>query len=285
RVLEKISRDPSLSDSPRLRYEAERELEIEQESLYRTIPPGGAKAYLFIGLADARSPGANPRVTLRYRVNAGSNDPTAIYRVRFYINQVLFERQVALAASQTLLFDKRLIDEDGTVTLVVENDRENPRELAFPPDGLEVLYSSGDYATNFVRIMFVMWVKLGFTAAVAIAASTFLSFPVACLVAMTVLFAAESAGYLKESLDYYVSMTKDGIDYVALVVRVIAVPISRVFQVYAELKPTAKLVDGRLLGWGPLLSSSLVLIAWAAAVLGLGWAIFRQRELATYSGR
>lgn len=262
------------------------EIASAQEGTYRTVPPGSAKLYLFTGLQSARAASAPEMVTLRYRINAGSNDPAQIYRVRMSINQEEFERQVALGSSQTLLFDKELIAPDGTILLGVENSGENEREISFPPDGLEVLYVAGGYEVNFLRIFIVMWIKLGFTAAVAIAAATFLSFPVACLVAITVLLAAESAGYLAESLEYYYSAsTEGGIDPVAVVVRGIAVPISRAFRLYAELKPTARLVDGRLVGWGSLLGAIAVIGVWSIGVLGLGWAIFRQRELATYSGR
>lgn len=262
------------------------EIASAQEATYRTVPPGSAKLYLFTGLESARAASAPEKVTLRYRVNAGSNDPAQIYRIRMSINQEVFERQVALGSSQTLLFDKGLIAPDGTILLGIENSGENEREIAFPPDGLEVLYVAGGYEVNFLRIFIVMWIKLGFTAAVAIAAATFLSFPVACLVAITVLLAAESAGYLAESLEYYYSASSaEGIDPVAVVVRGIAVPISRAFRLYAELKPTARLVDGRLVGWGSLFGALAVIGVWTIGVLGLGWSIFRQRELATYSGR
>lgn len=277
--------NPTLRATPALYAEIEQDVRQAQEAQYRMIPPGMAKVYLFTGLEAARRPEAPAKVTLRYRVNAGSNDPAQIYRIRLFINGVPFERQVALGASQSLLFDKELIAQDGTIMLGVESAPENPREIAFPPDGLEVLYVAGGYEGNFVRVACVMWIKLGFTAAVAVAAATFLSFPVACLVALTVLMAAETAGYLTEALEYYVAETREGFDYFAFAVRLIAVPISRVFRLYAELRPTARLVDGRVITWDAFASSAAVLGAWTAGVLGLGWAVFRRRELATYSGR
>jgi hypothetical protein len=163
---------------------------------------------------------------------------------------------------------------------------ENIREISFPDDGLEVLYVAGGYDANFFRIMLVMWVKLGFIAAVAVAAATFASFAVACLVALTVLFAAESAGFLTGALEYYSSTTREGnTDYFALLVRVVAVPFAGLFRSYAELKPTTNLVDGRLISWGSLIGTLIMLGTWTAGMLGIGWAIFRQRELATYSGK
>ncbi|MBL8747116.1 MAG: hypothetical protein JNK58_12275 [Phycisphaerae bacterium] len=285
RIRDRTSADPTLVVTQSMRESIINEVMTTLETQYRTIPIGSAKVYLFTGLSAARAASAPPKVTLRYRINAGSNDPAQIYRIRMMVNQAVFERQVALGSSQTLLFDKELIPEDGSILLGIENSAENEREISFPPDGLEILYVAGGYEVNFLRVFMVMWIKLGFTAAVAIAAATFLSFPVACLVALTVLLAAESAGFLGESLEYYYTVSKEGIDPFAMVVRGIAVPISKAFKLYADLKPTAKLVDGRLVGWSSLLGAMAVIGMWTVAVLALGWSIFRQRELATYSGR
>lgn len=285
RISDRKSTDPTLVVTQALRDEIVDQVATSMETQYRSIPVGSAKIYLFTGLESARAPSAPDKVTLRYRINAGSNDPAQIYRVRMLINDQIFERQVTLGSSQTLLFDKDLIADDGTILLGVENAAENEREISFPPDGLEVLYVAGGYEVNFLRIFLVMWIKLGFIAAAAIAAATFVAFPVACLVSITVLLAAESAGFLGESLEYYYSASKEGIDPFKIVVRGIAVPIAKAFKLYAELQPTAKLVDGRLISWGSLFGALAVIGLWTLAVLGLGWAIFRQRELATYSGR
>lgn len=285
RVRDLQASDPSLEVTQDLRQKTFDEVLSTQEALHRTVPAGSAKVYLFTGLGAARQAGAPPKVTLRYRVNAGSNDPAQLYRLRIAIGDQMFDRQVALGSSQMLLFDKELIADDGSVLLAVENSGEGQRELSFPPNGMEILYVAGGYETNFLRIMLVMWFKLGFTAAVAIAAASFLAFAVACLVSMTVLLAAESAGFLTDSLQYYLSKTQDGIDYFAVLVRLIAVPIAALFHSYAELRPSSKLVDGRLVGWNTLGTSMLSIGLATAAILAVGWAIFRKRELATYSGR
>lgn len=285
KVKELLDRDPNVSDSPELRASLLSDVLLQIEQRYRTIPPGGTGRYLITGLKDAKRAEGESKVTLLYKLNAGSNDPSKLYNVRFLINRYPFTRQIALSGVQSLLFDSSLIRDDGTIDLEIQSRPDNDREITFPPEGLEVLYVAGGYELNFIRIVMVMWIKLGFIAAVGIATATFLSFPVACLVTIGVVFCAESAGYLNESLEVYTSMTKEGIDYVAVVVRAIAIPIAYTFKIYADLRPTESLVDGRLIGWGALVSSMAVLGAWTLAVLGLGLAIFRQRELATYSGR
>ncbi len=324
-VANRLASDSSLSDTPALRRELRQELtdqfetaidnaiqaEIEDaenraggplratpsamrnfrrevldrwESRYRTVPLGGMQTYLFTGIDPPRGRD-RASLTLQYNINAGTNDPSKVYRVFFDINGQQFERQVALDAAQRMLFHPDLVGDDGIVQLTVLNAEGNDRDISFPPDGLEILSIAGGYELNFTRIMFVMWVKLAFIAAVGVAASTFLSFPVACLVTMSILFMAESAGFLQDSLRDYTAMTTEGRDWVATVVRLIAVPVAWTFSVYAESKPTASLVDGRLLSWLALAKTIIVLGLWSLAGLATGWLIFRQRELATYSGK
>lgn len=287
RIADMIARDPSISGSPPLSRKIESEILAEWESQYRSIPVNGARSYLFTNLPpppDPTLPSTARPMTLRYKLNAGSNNPSDIYRVLFQLGDQRVERQVALNATQTLVFDSALVEKDGALTLILANSPDNEREISFPPDGLEVLFTVGGYESNFLRIATAMWIKLAFIAAVGVTLGSFLGFPVACLVSLSILFMAESASYLNESLEYYTSITKEGIDYVAVAARVIAVPVGWIFSVYSELQPTENLVSGRLVAWTTLLRSLAVLGAWTIAVLSLGWLIFRQRELATYSG-
>ncbi len=229
-----------------------------------------------------------PELTLRFKLNAGTNVPTELYTVTFFVRGSEYStRQVALKNAQLLSIPVDRIDPDGVLRLGVFSDEVNPKAFTFPPDGMEILYPAGGYELNFLRVFLVMWLKLGFLAAVAISASTFLSFPVACLVSLCVLFAAESASFLNQSLsDYYFSKDQQGnIDWFAVLIRAIAVPVGWTFEMYSELKPTSKLVDGRLISWFSLLNAIGVVGLWSFLAWGIGWLVFRQRELALYSGK
>jgi ABC-type transport system involved in multi-copper enzyme maturation permease subunit len=236
-----------------------------------------------------------PEVTLRFTVHAGTNDPTKIYRVYFWINGTPFPptssgvpepTEVALKAAQTLSFPVVLLDaNEGILRLGVVSDPSNERTLLFPPDGLQILSPVGGYELNFLRVATVMWVKLGFVAAIGIAAATFLSFSVASLVTLGFLFMAESAGFLSTSLEYYSVKSLEGdVQWSKVLVRAVSLPIAWTFQVYADLRPTEKLVDGRLISWASLAQAIAVIGAWTFAALTVGFLIFRKRELATYSG-
>ncbi|MEQ8850752.1 MAG: hypothetical protein RIB32_03105 [Phycisphaerales bacterium] len=230
--------------------------------------------------------GRYPNLTLRYQIQAGSNDPSQIYQVEFLINGVpTGTRPVALKTTQSFEIPSFFIDDQGRFAVTIYNFPQNPRALNIPPDGLEIMYVAGGYQLNFFRILSVIWLKLGFIAAIAIATATFLNFPVACLVSLAVLFMAESAGFLEESLEQYTFLNSQGqIDWKSVPIRIIAAPVAWLFGIYAELRPTANLVEGRLVGWGGLVRALMVLGAWALGLLTIGWAIFRRRELALYSG-
>ncbi len=303
----RAEREPDFVPTAAARQEAFENLLVLVEARTRAIPLGTAAEFTFTGLESARDRGGD--LTLRYKINAGSNDPSAIYTLQFFVNGIPWPhdrfgnpdpQEVALKAAQRMSIPvvaelvtangqrvpQPLVDDDGTLVLTIANLPTNIQEVSIPPDGLELLYPVGGYELNFLRVMTVMWVKLAFLAAVAIAASTFLSFPVACLLALGVLFAAESAGFLGTALQEYGARRPGaGPDPLRVLIQAIASPIAWMFQIYADLKPTEKLVDGRLLSWSSLLGATGVIGAWALAVLAAGVLVFRSRELALYSGK
>jgi len=292
RMAEALQRDVSLRDDTARQAALARDMRAEiiktATEQYRAVPPGGRRSYRFSGLGAAAA--LDRPLTVRFRADAGSDNPTVLYRISFLSAAGLTTRQIPLGVASTFTLPPSAIDATGSLVLAVVNGDVqqgvgNPLTITFPPDGLEVLYTAGSYESNFARVAVAMWIKLAFLGAVGIAAATFLSFPVACLLTLLVLFSAESAGFLRESLEEYPLRNNIGqIDWLAVAMNLIANPIASAFQVYSDLNPTSRLVDGRLIGWGALGKGIAVLGAWTMGTLGLGWAIFRKRELAIYSG-
>jgi hypothetical protein len=69
------------------------------------------------------------------------------------------------------------------------------------------------------------------------------------------------------------------------VINCVANAVAWLFRTYSNLRPTARLVDGQLVSWTGVAGAAGALAAWTAALFGAGVAIFRNRELATYSGQ
>ena len=263
-------------------------------ALRTSIAPFDVKEYEFHGLDRARDLGRP--VTFRYKVQAGANDPTEVVAMLLEFvdtrtnDFVHISIDSPLNVSQSVDLRSSVIGPDGVLRVRVYNgdpirSKPNNITLRFPPDGLEVLYVRSSYEANFIRVTAALWVKLGFIAAAGIFGATFLSFPVACMLAFLVLFAAETSGFLKGSLEIYTSVDQQGnVEPFKLIVRAIAIPITKVFAGYRELNSTGRLVDGKLLSWSDFTGAGMLIMSLITVILGSAVAIFRKRELATYSG-
>jgi ABC-type transport system involved in multi-copper enzyme maturation permease subunit len=265
------------------------EVRKDLDQARRLIAPGRSMELVFDNLGAARDAGRP--LTLRYKLESGLNNPEELYRVVMIVDGVAIPREVSLDTMQTLTLRPQTIDENGRLVIEVINGdpfrgQMNRFSLGFPPDGVEILYVAGGYELNYLRVMAALWVKLGFIAAVGVAAASFLSFPVACFLAFLVLFSAQTASFLWESIDIFVGMQekKGASPILTWIVQAIATPIAWAFSTYSELQPSRNLVEGRLLGWGAMLRSVAILGVWTVGVLAAGWSVFRKRELALYSG-
>jgi len=167
----------------------------------------------------------------------------------------------------------------------ISTGQPNEGALSFSPEGLEISYSSGGFQANFFRCVAVLWVKLGFLAMLAIAASTFLSFSVASLVSMAAFLAAEGAGFVNSALEnYWTEDEKGNVLIVNTITAKIATVVGAVFKVYADLRPTSRLVEGIELSLGDVLAGTVVLLGITGILYAVAVFIFRKRELAVYSG-
>ncbi len=275
-----------------------------EEDLYRqlvtfrtSVEPGMVRTFRFSGLEDAARD--DRFLMLRYRINAGQNRPDDAYKITFIVPEIPGDIVQEVGLGSTHVYDEipsRAIDADGTLDIVVINgvrvfDRQsgqmgvdpNPLTITFPPGGFEISYSVGGYQMNFLRGLAALWIKLAFLAMLGVAASTFLSFPVASLIAFGGFFAAESASFLNESLEVY--NPGEGL---GAIIGAVVVPVARgvvwMFSIYSDLKPTARIVDGQLVSWSSLALGVVVLGGWSLALYIGGTLIFRNRELAIYSG-
>lgn len=234
-------------------------------------------------------------MTLRFKLNASDNDPGIHFPMTFIFPDVpgFFDvQEVALVQTQTILVPAGAVREDGTLRLGVFNgdaiaEVAAPYVVTFPPDGLEIMYKVASFESNYARAMLVTWLKLGFLAMLGIAAATFASFPVACLVAFTVFLGAESAPYLADSLEYYriKDIATDEIIMWKAIVSGLGKAVYWLFNAYGNIRPSDNLIEGRLIQWSVVLRTLGVITGvWTGTSLLVGWTVFRSRQLAIYSG-
>ena len=184
---------------------------------------------------------------------------------------------------------------DGTLLVRFENvdwrypgdpERMHRTSVSFSGQGdLEVLYEVGGFEANYLRSLLMVLAQLVLLAAVGVLASSFLSFPVACLMCMMVYLTAISSGFLQEAVRELAANPAAFEGDLALRLAVLLKPATTVFlwlvPRISAYNPISDLVDGRLVSWAWLGQAALWLgavqtaIAMAAACL-----IFRRRELA-----
>lgn len=266
--------------------------DVEKQALqsFFSIAPGASKPFTFSQLQDART--VNRPITLRYKVQAGGNMPDQMYNISFAVSGIgMWVRQVHLDQLITMPLPTVAILPNGTLTLEVFNGdypgrRQNAETITLPPGGLEISYPVAGWQGNFARVMLVMIMKLAFLSIIAIAAATFLSFPVAALLSFGVFMAAEGAASIAKALDYYgTTDDQNNVIWYKVIIAGIAEGANSLFRWYGNLSTTESLVEGRLLAWSSVGGAALLLAAVSGGVFLVGAFIFRRRELATYSGQ
>ncbi len=262
-----------------------------------SIGPRDTRSFLFRGMKGAAEHSDTVQLRLQPKMSGADFEVPMLIRVngRPYTNRP-GSPFVRLSEGQyhVLPIPVQALDENGDVLLEVTNvplEGREPKTLSFnPADGIEMLYRVGGFEPNLVRALGLMWVKLVFLGMLGLAAGTYLSFPIACLLCLTVYFAAAGSEYLFESLEYYGSepgallgLLSEGELYEAfkVVVRLVGSGFMMLVPKFGEYDGTALVSDGRLLSLEMLGRAVLwigVVSTGVAAVLG--WLVFRNRELA-----
>lgn len=304
--------DPNFASTASERAKIIDDLFTSAITQYRSIEPGNREQYVFRGLGPAADRGE--LLLFRHRIDAGTNRPDEFYDVTFLFTDGsrLIQRMGLGYWHSTTVYPtavfratdedraavagdperrRELEERDGTLVLDVVNGNletrtANPDTLTFPPGGLEFSYSVGSYRLNFVRAMLILWAKLAFLAIVAIWAATFLSFPVACLVAFGVFLAAEGAGYLQASTETFATVDTEGnVQVLSLIASVVTRSVAWVFSLYADLRPTKRLVQGELIPVSSVFVGGLFILVASSGLYLAAALTMRRRELAVYSGR
>jgi len=164
---------------------------------------------------------------------------------------------------------------DGYLALAFLNDPLNDTVVIFPlEDGLELLYKADTFTANFIRAALLIFVRLVFLAALAVFAGSFLSFPVAILLCLSVFTMANMSGFIGESYQG-VGAQPGGLYSYCLK------PLIMLLPEFDQVSPSKFLVPARLLSWSLLAwlgFTTVCLKALPLAIMSL--LIFTCREIA-----
>lgn len=292
--------DPDFASTPQMRTKVVDQLHEKAVRAARSVGNAQSRIFEIPGLSEAKA--SNSPLTLSLRIDAMGNRPDLFYTLSFVLMNRPTDppliKNFGLGFFHNISISPDAINDEGVLEIMIINgefglDRSGaavvaPNRSAFliPDEGLEIAYEAGSYRLNFARVMFVMWLKLAFLAMVAVFASTFLSFPVACLVAFGIFVLAEMSEFLITAVEGFDLNDREGnlILYRAIVSE-ITWYLASGFRQYENLDPAKYLVTGRLLPWSRVIGGTAALAVASAVLFALSVFIFRRRELATYSGQ
>jgi hypothetical protein len=201
------------------------------------------------------------------------------------------QMSLAAAAYHEFAVPPNLLDEKGVLTIEFIN--RNEETLLFPlEDGMEVLYREGGFTVNYLRAMGIILCWLSLFAVVGLTAASFLSFPVASFLAMSLLIVGLSSGTLSQVIEEGgvtgVNHDTGRIDHpLWLDQGVVALfkVILRLINLVSGFSPIDLLCSGRSVSW-PMLALAVgqivCLLGGIIAAIGIG--LFTRRELATAQG-
>lgn len=288
-------------------------IQLDAMRQWLTVAPRNRTTYRFEGLGKARD--AGPSIQLKFSPKAATAAGDNMVRLEFRVNDRPYVDPrtsqplppVRNSTFHTAYILSEDIRPDGTLDLTIINTGADVGQssVSFKPgEGLEIFYKVGSFEGNLAKGLLVMWVRLGFLAALGLAAATFLGFPVACLLCFLVFFAAVGSDYLSESLGSYASIPRDEVpwwnkiwltvgkfithiqtgelfDAFKLLVRVVGEGFTFIVPPMARYSPTPKIAYGRAVDSAMLLGVLIRIGLVSTGIVAVfAAAVFRRKEVA-----
>ncbi|MHC4551197.1 MAG: hypothetical protein ACYSUT_00310 [Planctomycetota bacterium] len=202
---------------------------------------------------------------LRQFTNESQEIVTPVYRM---------EMEEATRTMHEFAVPAAAITEDGFLALGFFNNPAVNRTTIIPEE-LEILYKTGTYTENYIRVLLLMMIQLIFLATLGVSLSTWLSFPVAILVNIAV--------YFTGLINFFIMSAIEGIGEIFAVFYVFVIkPILWLLPHFDQMyQPSWYIVDGKTLPLSFLLMTFGVTVCVKALLFLLaGMFIFSRREIA-----
>ena len=275
--------DPTIREMPPQRAKAE--LRKHKELEKRALAPGGRLVWRFENVRPldpedvvfirfkyetSFMPGEHSTAT-RWYFGRSATDQTGAQGVQIVYG---VERNDAPRAVHEIPIPATAIGADGVLFVEVLSSPLNALTAVFPlEDGLQVLYRSGSFHGNYLRSTILLYARLAFLALLSISLATWLSFPVAALSGLVVLFMASMSGFIQESMSDTPGLT--GYLYLPVQLLILLLP------QFDKFNPGSYIVAAKMLSWTTVLWVSAVMVFIKGLVLWLfGVYVFNRREVA-----
>lgn len=263
---------------------------------YQIVEPGYFRIW-HVNLASVTNDIQGQPLFLRLKFNAASASSGRTYTGVCQVGdpekgRAWRSEPMSLAAETPYEFEvpSGLCDEKGVLTISFANL--NDTSLLFPmEDGMEVLYQESGFLANYIRALCIILCWMALLAALGLAASSFLSFPVAAFASCAALILVFSTGTLSGAIEDGTLMGVDSESGTVgkSVLDPVAVPafkaILTVINLAKDFSPVDALSSGRSVSWTVLAAAFVRVVLLMGGVLAvIGIATFSKRELARAQG-
>jgi len=275
--------------------EVRKQIREQVKAEYQLVPPGYPRPWE-IDLGSVKESLGNRPLQLRVKFNTADQTTSGTYIGLWAIGappktQLTKLEPMSLAPETFHEFDiPPNVDENGILTVTFVNA--NKTALLFPlEDGLEVLYREGNFGLNYARGLGIIFCWMALLAALGLAAASFLSFPVAAFVAVSVMTLVMSSGTLANAVsegtiaNYNAEKGTKGSSPADVVVIPTFKALLTVINLAKDFSPIDSLSTGRSITWKDLGRAVAQVVLLLGGILGLfGIVVFTRRELATAQG-
>lgn len=300
---------------------ARKRILAQQVLEWHTVTADVVSSYLFTGLDRERMRAS----VVQLRLNPFADNSSisrADVRFSLWLNERPYpvrngrheEYTLATGTVHTLELPTAAIADDGTLRLTIANrnlvmpGEQQPTSISFTPgDGLEVLYRAGSFEGNFLRGLLIVWAKLAMLSAAALAAASWLGFPVAMLVSLMVFVTAVASAFLADAIDIYTGIDNATPTFTSMLrlrgglllerlwkcewweaLKTIGSYFAEVFLAlipsFGDYDAIGQVATGRLVSLGETAVGLFELgIVYPVLFLGIGWLLLERRDLVSTS--
>ena len=278
---------------PEDRTEAEIRGELRKAFLAvrNAVLPRRIRVWTFHGIRSPRRAGST--ITIRFKYTAsGSGSDSEIYTRWHFRGPKSDKRYEPYRASrkpdefQEIEIPANAVDDNGDLHVGCENaDPAYPVLIFAGKEAVQVLYPVSGFAVNLARGLFLIFIEVLFLAVLGLFCSTFLTFPVSPIVALTLLLlitlSGSVEGQFEEGFSFDNTKQSKSAALAETIVRGIAAGVRTALPPLDEYAATSRVSSGKEVPWSLLLkATALVAILRGGILMLLGIWIFERRELA-----
>jgi hypothetical protein len=287
---DRLAKNPvSTADLPVVRRQILEQVKAE----FQIVPP----AHMKIDLGSVKGKIQGKPLQIRTKFNSPDLTPDRTYAGVWQIGvpgkSKLWRSETMSLAHETFhefAIPADLFDENGLLTVAFIN--ENDLGLLFPlEDGFEVLYPTGGFTGNYIRGLGIILCWMALLATLGLAASSFLSFPVAAFVSLAVLLITLSSGTMAGAIaegtiaGYNAEKGIKGSSPADHIVIPAFKAALAVINLAKDFSPIDSLSSGRSVSWTQLGRALVQIVGLLSGILAAGGIyVFTRRELATAQG-